>query len=78
MRAKAYTLYGLLPSSPPAVAAGHALQWSVGALIDMLLAWHERARQRRTLLTLDDCVLKDIGVSRTDAELEANKPFWRC
>jgi uncharacterized protein YjiS (DUF1127 family) len=50
----------------------------MGALIDMLLGWHERARQRRTLLTLDDCMLKDIGVSRTDAELEANKPFWRC
>jgi uncharacterized protein YjiS (DUF1127 family) len=78
MRAKAYTLYGLPPRSPPAVAANHALQWSMGALIGMLLAWHERARQRRTLLTLDDCMLKDIGVSRTDAELEANKPFWRC
>ncbi len=50
----------------------------MGTFIDMLFAWHERARQRRTLLTLDDCMLKDIGISRTDAELEANKPFWRC
>lgn len=78
MRVKAYASYGLPPSSPPAVAADHALQWSVSALIDMLLGWHERACQRRTLLTLDDCMLKDIGVSRTDAELEANKSFWRC
>ncbi|MDH3670701.1 MAG: DUF1127 domain-containing protein [Gammaproteobacteria bacterium] len=78
MRTKAYALYGLPPRSPRTVAADHGLQWSMGALIDMLLGWHERARQRRTLLTLDDCMLKDIGVSRTDAELEANKPFWRC
>lgn len=78
MRAKAYALYGLPPSSPTAAATGHASRWSMGALIAMLLAWHERARQRRTLLTLDDCMLKDIGVSRTDAELEANKPFWCC
>ncbi|TDJ65153.1 MAG: DUF1127 domain-containing protein [Proteobacteria bacterium] len=47
-------------------------------LIDMLFAWYECARQRRDLLTLDDCILKDIGISRADAELEANKPFWRC
>jgi uncharacterized protein YjiS (DUF1127 family) len=78
MRAKAYALYGLPPHSTPAVAANHPLQWSLGALIDMLFAWHERARQRRVLLTLEDYMLKDIGISRTDAELEANKPFWRC
>ncbi len=77
MKAKAYALYGLLPHSPPAVAADRALRWSMGAFIDMLLAWHERARQRRVLLTLKDFMLKDIGVSRTDTEREANKPFWR-
>ena len=76
MRAKAYAVYGLPPSSP--TAAGLASRWSMGAFIDMLFAWHERARQRRSLLTLDHCMLKDIGISRTDAELEANKPFWRC
>ena len=76
MRAKAYAVYGLPPSSP--TAAGHASRWSMGVFIDMLFAWHERARQRRVLLTLDDYMLKDIGISRTDAELEANKPFWRC
>ncbi len=78
MRAKAFAVYGLPPSSPTAAAAGHASRWSMGAFIDMLFAWHERARQRRSLWTLDDCMLKDIGISRTDAELEANKPFWRC
>jgi uncharacterized protein YjiS (DUF1127 family) len=43
----------------------------------MLLQFHERARQRQALMALDDRLLKDIGVSRADAEREANKPFWR-
>jgi uncharacterized protein YjiS (DUF1127 family) len=78
MRAKACALYGLPPSNPTETDAGHASQWSIGALIGMLLQWHERARQRRTLLTLDDRMLKDIGVSRAEAVREANKPFWHC
>ncbi|MFQ5545364.1 MAG: DUF1127 domain-containing protein [Acidiferrobacterales bacterium] len=77
MRAKAYALYGLPPNRPIAATAGQASSWSAAALIDMLFTWHERARQRRVLLTLEDYRLKDIGVSRADAELEANKPFWR-
>lgn len=44
MRAKAFAVYGLPPSSPTAAAAGHASRWSMGAFIDMLFAWHERAR----------------------------------
>jgi uncharacterized protein YjiS (DUF1127 family) len=39
--------------------------------------WHERARQRRALAALSDELLRDIGVTRFDAEHEANKPFWR-
>jgi uncharacterized protein YjiS (DUF1127 family) len=34
-------------------------------------------RQRRALLALDERMLKDIGISRTDALQEGNKPFWR-
>jgi uncharacterized protein YjiS (DUF1127 family) len=37
----------------------------------------ERSRQRRALAELDDRLLRDIGVTRTDAEEEANKPCWR-
>ncbi len=39
--------------------------------------WHQRARQRQQLLTLSDHMLSDIGISRADAEQEAEKPFWR-
>ncbi len=48
-----------------------------GAILDTLLFWQERAAQRRRLNTLDDRLLKDIGVSRAEAEHEAAIPFWR-
>ncbi len=46
-------------------------------VVDTLILWQERARQRHHLAALDPNLLKDIGVSRADAWQEANKPFWR-
>ena len=46
-------------------------------VLEVLMLWHERARQRRRLLELDDRMLRDIGVSRADAVREAAKPFWQ-
>jgi len=43
-----------------------------------LLLWHERARQRRALLRLDDHLRRDIDHSRDEALREAAKPFWRA
>ena len=39
-------------------------------------AWMERARQRNDLKRLDDRMLADIGISRSQAYEEASKPFW--
>jgi uncharacterized protein YjiS (DUF1127 family) len=39
--------------------------------------WQQRADQRRLLTRMDERMLRDIAVSRTDAESEAAKPFWR-
>jgi uncharacterized protein YjiS (DUF1127 family) len=47
------------------------------ALFDRLAGWQQRARQRRELRRMSDRELKDIGLSRVDAEREAAKPFWR-
>jgi len=52
-------------------------RWSGLRIVDMLLQFHERTRQRQALMALDDRLLKDIGISRADAEREASKPFWR-
>ena len=35
-----------------------------------------RRQSRRTLMSLTDHELKDIGISRYDAFREANRPFW--
>ncbi len=45
--------------------------------IDVLFEWQERARQRYRLETLDDHLLKDLGLSRADVSREVSKPFWR-
>lgn len=39
--------------------------------------WQKRSRDRQELLTLDDHVLRDIGLTPHDVALEARKPFWR-
>lgn len=41
-----------------------------------LKSWRELSRQRRELGALSDHLLKDIGLSRVDAEREAGRPFW--
>ena len=51
--------------------------FSARELVAMVAVWRQRARQRRQLARLDDALLKDIGLTRCDAEMEAAKPFWR-
>ncbi len=43
-----------------------------------LTLWYERDRERRQLASLDERILRDIGVSSADAAHEASKPFWRA
>jgi uncharacterized protein YjiS (DUF1127 family) len=45
-------------------------------VLDALCAWHERRRQREHLLTLDERMLHDIGLTSVDVEREFSKPFW--
>jgi len=47
------------------------------AVLDRLSVWSERSRQRRRLADLDDRLLRDIGLSRAEVELECHRPFWR-
>ena len=41
-------------------------------------AWRTRARTRYVLKQLSNDALNDIGVDRTEARHEADKPFWRA
>ncbi|MEH6672073.1 DUF1127 domain-containing protein [Halopseudomonas sp.] len=38
--------------------------------------WRQLAYERRLLASLDGRMLRDIGVSRTEAEHESARPFW--
>ena len=56
--------------------AGHFLH-ALGAAVDRIYLWRERAAQRAHLAALDDHLLKDLGINRGEALREAAKPFWR-
>jgi uncharacterized protein YjiS (DUF1127 family) len=43
----------------------------------MLRQWRQRARSRSELAGLDDYLLRDIGVSRSQAQFESGKRFWQ-
>lgn len=45
--------------------------------VERFFAWRARAQSRRDLMRLTDHQLKDIGLSRHDAESEYQKPFWQ-
>jgi uncharacterized protein YjiS (DUF1127 family) len=51
--------------------------WPPVRMLDRLLAARERARQRRLLATLDDRMLRDIGLTRGCVERESGKWSWR-
>jgi len=46
-------------------------------VLAMLREWRRRAHDRAELAKLDDRMLRDIGLTRADAEFLGNKPFWR-
>jgi uncharacterized protein YjiS (DUF1127 family) len=43
----------------------------------LVRAWLRRHRTRAALRELDAHLLKDIGMTRSEAQAEAEKPFWR-
>jgi len=50
--------------------------WSVMALIDYLEQLESRRQGRRLLAEMDETQLRDIGLTRADAEQEADKFPW--
>ena len=47
-------------------------------LVALLKTWRRRAYERQVLVTMNDAMLRDIGITRCDAMNEASKPFWRA
>jgi uncharacterized protein YjiS (DUF1127 family) len=48
-----------------------------GRILATFREWRQRSRDRAQLASLDDRMLRDIGLTRADAEFLSNKPFWR-
>ncbi len=67
-------------AAPRGVApfTGSATSGLFARIFDRLLLWQERASQRQALASLDDRLLKDLGITRGEAAQEARKPFWRA
>jgi len=50
--------------------------WSVMSLINFFDQIGERSHSRQLLSRMDDAQLRDIGLSRADAERESHKLPW--
>ncbi|SJN14686.1 hypothetical protein CZ787_16385 [Halomonas citrativorans] len=50
---------------------------SLAQLRSQICAHRERRRSRRQLLILDDRLLRDIGITRAQAQKEGRKSFWK-
>jgi uncharacterized protein YjiS (DUF1127 family) len=68
---------------PPSAKAAPGAEWRrlrKAALVNaatLLREWRRRSRDRAQLATLDERMLRDIGVSPGDVWAETSKPFWR-
>ncbi len=47
------------------------------AMWNLIRLWHRRSRERQQLARLDARMLRDIGITPYDADIECSKPFWR-
>jgi uncharacterized protein YjiS (DUF1127 family) len=47
-----------------------------GGLNQVLTDWWQQLRSRHELESLDDAILRDIGLSRREGRFEQSKPFW--
>ena len=69
---------GSLQRAGPLLARSvvRVLAMAAAACADWLRRAAERSSQRRALAHLSDRLLRDIGLSRAEAETEVRKPFW--
>jgi len=60
----------------PAASLAGLRQW-LRAACDAFRRCNARRRERVELASLGEAALKDIGVSRAQAQFEVEKPCWR-
>lgn len=47
-------------------------------LLATISHWPARRAQRRALMAMEPHRLDDLGLTRTEARIEASKPFWKA
>jgi uncharacterized protein YjiS (DUF1127 family) len=62
--------------NPDVAARHHALATVMVAIASWAAHCRNRAAERRALSQLDDRLLRDIGINRTDVAAECRKWFW--
>ena len=58
------------------IALHHPCKPSKRSLVSIVLQAVAVMRQRRKLAQLDDAALEDIGITRAEAQAEADRFFW--
>lgn len=48
-----------------------------GQMLDLLLLWHKRVRQRRELRDLEPHLMRDAGIDTETIRRETAKHFWQ-
>ena len=66
-----------IPEETLRQAFPHRLTGFLNGVGAVLREWRRRRNGRLELARLDERMLRDIGLTRVDAEYEMNKPFWR-
>lgn len=66
-----------LPQETRWQASPHRLSSFLSGVRAVLREWRQRRNGRLELARLDERMLRDIGLTRVDAEYEINKSFWR-
>jgi len=64
-------------SDKPALDIADRIPYLVRTFVALVGEWRRRSETRRALLAFGERDLRDIRLSRCDAENEASKPFWR-
>jgi uncharacterized protein YjiS (DUF1127 family) len=58
-------------------ASLHRLRGFLSGVHAVLREWRLRKKRRLELARFDERMLRDIGLTRVDADWVINKPFWR-
>lgn len=51
---------------------------TVSAVGQLFAIWRRRTQERRELANLGRRTIRDLGLSPSEIQFEANKPFWRA